>query len=447
MLISSVCGRVVRMKEKILKNWGFKILALLLGFVLWFLVANIEDYSITKTITGIPVEILNEQAILDQGMVYEIEQGETVDIKVEGRRSIVEKLTVDDFIATADLSTLSITNSAQINVDAVLGAIRREIDITVVDSMMKVAIEESGEKKLPITVMTMGSVQDGYAVVSATATPNMVTITGAASKVKDVATVKADIDVEGMNTGFSAREELILLDADGEVIKTDKIKTNIRTAAIKVDIKKTKEVPIEVSTTGSVAEGYGVAGDIEYQPTSVLIAGDTDILRTVSSIKIEDIDITDLTSDYEVTLDINNYLPDGIVVADQTQKIAVKVNIEKLVEKTILIRASNIIIDGKSDEFAYALTNEDNQFELVVVGLKADLDKLSASDFEPTVDVSDLRSEGTYKLTLSLKELTNVQYQADFKATIVLRKKDNTTENTEDSSSAEDETEASTTEN
>ena len=122
-------------------------------------------------------------------------------------------------------------------------------------------------------------------------------------------------------------------------------------------------------------------------------------------------------------------------------------NIEKLVEKTILIRASNIIIDGKSDEFAYALTNEDNQFELVVVGLKADLDKLSASDFEPTVDVSDLRSEGTYKLTLSLKELTNVQYQADFKATIVLRKKDNTTENTEDSSSAEDETEASTTEN
>lgn len=50
------------MKEKILKNWGLKLMAVLLAFLVWFLVANIEDYTVTKTITGIPVEILNENA-------------------------------------------------------------------------------------------------------------------------------------------------------------------------------------------------------------------------------------------------------------------------------------------------------------------------------------------------------------------------------------------------
>ncbi len=49
------------MKEKLLKNWGLKIMAVLISFLVWFLVANIEDYSVTKTITGIPVSIMKRQ--------------------------------------------------------------------------------------------------------------------------------------------------------------------------------------------------------------------------------------------------------------------------------------------------------------------------------------------------------------------------------------------------
>lgn len=416
------------MKEKILKNWGFKILALLLGFLLWFLVANIEDYSVTKTITGIPVALLNEEAIIEQGKVYEIEQGKTVDIKVEGRRSVVEGLTADDFLALADLSELSITNSVQISVDAVDAAVRREVDITIADSMMKVAIEDRGEQKLPITVVTTGNTQEGYAVVSTAATPNMVTISGAASTVKRIETVKVEVDVEGLNTAISTRSDLILLDSDGEVIESDKIKTNMSAVTVQVVIRKTKEVPLEVSTTGEVADGYGIAGEIEYQPETVLIAGDEADLRGISAIRIDDIDVTDMNSDYETTVNIENYLPDGIVVADRTQNVAINIKIEKLVERTLTIRASNLSLTGKSEDFTYTLPNEDNQFEITVVGLKADLDALSVADFEPTVDVSQLQSEGTHRVAVQLKELDNLQYSSDFTATVTVKKADTTTE-------------------
>ena len=134
------------MKEKILKNWGLKLMAVLIAFLVWFLVANIEDYTVTKAITGIPVEILNENAITGQDMVYDIVQGKTVDIKVDGRRSVVEKLTAEDFTASADLSELSITNSVQITVDATNSAVRKEVAISIIDSMMKVTIEERGEQ-------------------------------------------------------------------------------------------------------------------------------------------------------------------------------------------------------------------------------------------------------------------------------------------------------------
>lgn len=421
------------MKEKLLKNWGLKIMAVLIAFLIWFLVANIEDYSISKTITGIPVAILNEEAITSQDMVYEIVQGRTVDIKVEGRRSVVEKLTIDDFTASADLSELSITNSVQISVDAVSSAIRREINISVVDTMMKVAIEERGEQKLPITVVTKGETQEGYAVVSAAATPNMVTVTGAASKVKDIKTVRVEVDVEGLNTSISTRGELILLDADGDRIESDKITRNLSTVSVKVVIQKTKEVPIQIVPSGEVAEGFGIAGPIEYQPTTVLIAGEEEVLRSIREISIEDIDITDVNSDYETTLDINNYLPDGVVIADSTQNIAVKINIEKLVEKTLSIRVEDIDFTGTDDRFQYEVVSEEKQFELTVTGLKRDLDALTVQDLQPSIDVSDYTGEGTYNARVDLQDLEHIQYDGTISTRVtVTRAASATEEETED---------------
>ncbi len=416
------------MKEKILKNWGLKIMAVLISFLVWFLVANIEDYSITKTITGIPVVILNEEAITDQEMVYEIVQGKTVDIKVEGRRSVVEKLSADDFTASANLSELSITNSVQIAVEAVSASVRREISISIVDSMMKVAIEERGEQKLPISVLTVGETQEGYAVVSSAATPNMVTISGAASKVRDVKTVRVEVDVEGLNAGFTTRGELILLDADGAVIMTDKIEMNHSTVTVKVSIQKTKEVPIQVTPTGEVAEGYSVSGDVEYQPTTVLIAGDEELLRSVREISIDNIDITGQNSNYETTVDINDYLPEGIVVADRTQEIAIKINIEKLVERVITLKPSDIRFIEGSEDLEYQISEEEPEFQLTVTGLKADLDALTIEGLEPVVNVSAYTSPGDYKATVELKEFENIQYGNTITVTVAVTRKEATTE-------------------
>lgn len=432
------------MKEKLLKNWGLKIMAVLISFLIWFLVANIEDYSISKTITGIPVMILNEEAITSQDMVYEIVQGRTVDIKVEGRRSVVEKLTIEDFTASADLSELSITNSVQITVDAANSAIRREINISVVDSMMKVAIEERGEQKLPVSVVTMGETQEGYAVVSAAATPNMVTVTGAASKVKDIKTVRVEVDVEGLNTSISTRGELILLDADGEQIESDKINKNLSTVSVRVVIQKTKEVPIQIVPSGQVAEGFSIAGAIEYQPTTVLIAGEEEVLRSVREISIEDIDIAGLNSDFETTVDINNYLPDGVVIADRTQDIAVKINIEKLVEKTLVIKPEDIEFTGMDDSFQYEVVPGEEQFELTVTGLKRDLDSLTIQDLKPSINVSDYVSEGTYNVRVELQELENIQYDATISTRVTVTRAVSTTqaEETEDTNADSETTEA-----
>ena len=432
------------MKETILRNWGFKILALLLGFVLWFLVANIEDYSVTKTITGIPVELLNTEAITTQGKVFEIEQGDTIDIKVVGRRSVVEDLTADDFQATADLSELSITNSVQISVDAVSASVRREVDISIADSMMKVAIEDRSEEKLPITVVTNGTPQDGYAVVATSTTPNVVTLSGAAGTVKKVVSAQVEVDVDGMNEDVSARSTITLLDAYGEVIQSDKIQINRSSVTVYVDIKKTKEVPIEVAVTGDVADGYAIAGEVEYSPSTVLIAGEEADLRPVRSIQIDDIDVEGRDADYTLTVDIDNYLPTGIVILDGTNDIDITVHIEPLIERTLTIRSSNITIDGKQDGFSYTLPTDENQIEITLRGLTRDIESLSVTDLEPVIDVSELGSEGTYRRTITCKTPDGVTLSGTLTAVVVLEEKPSSTESSSGDTTEEAGSSAST---
>ena len=43
------------MKDKLFSNWGLKLLSLILGFIVWVTVLNVDDYSTTRQIKDIPL--------------------------------------------------------------------------------------------------------------------------------------------------------------------------------------------------------------------------------------------------------------------------------------------------------------------------------------------------------------------------------------------------------
>ena len=66
-------------KFKIFDHIGLKLVALVLSFIIWLVVMNIDDYKITKTFTDVVVEQLNGEIIEQQGMVFDVVDGETTD--------------------------------------------------------------------------------------------------------------------------------------------------------------------------------------------------------------------------------------------------------------------------------------------------------------------------------------------------------------------------------
>lgn len=100
--------------NKIYSNIGLKLLSVVLGFLVWLLVLNIDDSAVTRTIRDIPVNLVNTDAITSQNQLYTITSGDTVDIVVKGRKSLISDLDASDFKAVADMSKISITNAVPI---------------------------------------------------------------------------------------------------------------------------------------------------------------------------------------------------------------------------------------------------------------------------------------------------------------------------------------------
>ena len=91
------------MKKKLTNNLVLKIASVLFAVIVWLIVLNINDPSKTVTVSDIPVEIINDDAITELGKTYTVKSGSACTIKITGPRSIVDQLDTEDFKAVADI--------------------------------------------------------------------------------------------------------------------------------------------------------------------------------------------------------------------------------------------------------------------------------------------------------------------------------------------------------
>lgn len=402
---------MVKMRKKILNHLDLKLLSLIIAILIWIVVANVDNYKTTKQITGIEIEFTNGSAITEKNKVYEVPEGTTIDVVVKGPRSVVEGLTKDDFKAVADLSKMSITNAVSVEVSAVRSSVEKEVTIVYSNNAINVAVEDKVEKQLPITVKTSENVADGYAISNKTAAPNLITIKGAESIVNTISEVYVDVDVSNANKDIVAYGEPVFVDYAGKTIESEKFEYDVKTVEVSIEVKKTKELRVKVATSGDVRDGYQISS-IDYQPTSIVVVGNAEDLAKIDEVLIDDVDVTNASSDMETSVALAEYLPSEISIADGTEEIMIKVMIEQLQEKTIDIENDDINIVGKKDGYTYTFKNKDG-LKVKVKGLKDKLSDIKVANMLPSIDVSEYGT-GKYTFTVSLKEDSGVTIEGEY---------------------------------
>ena len=154
-----------------------KGISLLLAIVFWLVVVSIEDPEQTRVLE-LPVTKANENLVRENDKTYEVVSGNTVNVTVRGRQSILKILSAKDFEAVADFANLSFTGAVPIEVTP----LRYNNQISIVkgaNTMMQVRIEELASVDKMVAAKAEGQVITGKAVGTITVEPNIIRIEGA----------------------------------------------------------------------------------------------------------------------------------------------------------------------------------------------------------------------------------------------------------------------------
>lgn len=387
-------------KYKITTNLGLKVIAFIFAVFLWFIVVNFDNPVGSSTFRDIPVQILNEDIITSAGEVYQVEGDKTVTVVVYATREVRQKLTSDNIVATADIKQIDSTGRL-VPIEVTINGFSGEtITAEAIPRNLTIQREKSGKKVMSLTVDTGGiNLADGYILGDASVEPDQVTITGAESVLKQVDRAVAQVDdVSGVSEDSVLPASLVLYDANGNELNQTQIGNNLgeKGLSVSVEVLKVKGIPVVFGVTGSPAEGYKYTGCIS-TPESVQVCGKSEDIDKISEIDVpaSAVDISGASAPIELTVDITQYLPEGVNLVDENSgNVTVTVKIEQEGTLSIDFMVSSIRINNLAENLQVSY-EPDAEITFRFTGDEALLDTLDISN-AVSVDLSDYDEAGTY---------------------------------------------------
>lgn len=397
------------MKNKLTRNWGLKIASFLSAAVLWLVVTNINDPITTYRVTDVPVTIKNANLITGRGQVYEVLDGtDMIDVvTVSAPRSIIDSLDKSNIVAVADINDLTSVDTVAIKLSTnkyndKLDSIRGNID------SVRLSIEEKLTRSFPVRSVTTGEVREGFMVGSVSTDQNLIRISGPQSIVSQVSKAQAEVDISGFSNNINTDSDVRLYDEDGNEITATNIEKSISKVRISVEILERKVLPLTCEVTGTPVEGFQFTGEVSFSKSTVTVAAKSKILENVESIAIPGgvLDVTNATEDVTVLVDINQYLPDGVVLAEDNfvGRVNATARIEAERDRAVRIPVGQIRFDGLPEGYRAVITEPANECSIMFSGLLTVLNEVTAEEVNAVVDVEawmaqedmDEFTEGSY---------------------------------------------------
>ncbi|MCM1121424.1 MAG: CdaR family protein [Eubacterium sp.] len=417
----------MKIKNKIINNWGLKLVSFLFAAMVWVVVTNINDPVVPWKVSEVPVSIRNLDLITERGQTYEVLDGtDMIDtVTIYAPRSIIDSLDKSNVVAIADVNDLSSLDTIAIKLSTSkyndkLESIRGNIDY------VKLNIEDKQTRSFPIRANAVGTIREGYMVGDVSTDQNLLKVSGPQSVVSRISKVQADVDVSGFTSNIGTDADIRLYDDEGAEIKSASLEKSITKVRVSVEILEQKTVPIIYTATGVPADGYRLTGESESTRSNVLIAGKSKLIQNIEAIEIPEgvIDVSDAREDVTTLIDIRECLPDGVILAEEdfSGMINVTVFIGQEMRRTVYVNVNNIHISGLTAGFRAEIIDPEDRCGITLLGLASELETVTVSDLEVNVDLAAwLESEETEELepgyyriplTVNLPEDSTVTWEA-----------------------------------
>lgn len=421
-------------------KWFVRVVSLAFSIML-FMFVSIEEAELSqnensiffpstseeiKTIDEMPVQIrINNDKYVVSGVP------EFVSVSLEGKASVLTPIVrQQNFDVYVDLEDLG---EGEHTVEIQYDNIPQNIEVYIEPKTIDITIEERATKEVSVIVdlINTDKVPDGFELGTPVVEPSTVTLTSSKSVIDQVAMVKVYVDVADLTEPINNREVPVnVYDGQGNELRA-KIEPEVVEVSIPVD-NPSKTVPIDISTTGKLPDGYSLKS-IDTEIDEVEIFAASNLLDDINEIKTKDIDLSDINE--SGTVDVELDLPEGIV-APGNNKVKVDIEIEQLKEAAKVENTktetdeeeakesttiSNIPINilNNDEEQDVNFIKPDNRFiSLTVLGEKKAIKNLKTEDFYVSIDIEGLE-KGKHTLPLTIKTPDNVVIESEVDEVVV----------------------------
>ena len=415
--------------KRLFHNWQLKLGAGAIAILVWLMIMSFSDPPDTRTITNVPVTIINDEIFSEAGKSYTVDGRLTTAVRVTGSTSAVRNLNASDFTATADLSKMyDVTGQVPITLTC---SARSASTLTYAPTTasLKINIEDVLSKNYSLIINPEGSVAEGYLLGQITLNPSYITVRAPESVIERIAEAVVTVDIEGLseNTTLSctphyysaAGTELTFEDAKDTTFSTNEVRAD-------VEIRTIKTVPVVIAVGGqdAVASGYRYTG-AQQSLSTIRVSGLRSRLAEINSITIPEtvLSVAGASADIETEIDLTEYLPEGIsLVSDEEETLTVTLLVEPLIVKTYEVNKITLI--GEKENYEYIIRNMPLQVQLRA--LEEDFKEISDEHITATLDVSAY-SAGDYSLSVNIELDSVFELFSNARANISIRELKETT--------------------
>lgn len=381
-----------KMKDRLMHNLGLKIMAVLFSIVLWMVAVDINDPVSDKYINNVPVQLVNTGILVSQDKTYKVlDNTDTVRVIVRAPKSVLSEIDGQSVSAKADMS--QITEENQVPIVASLNSSLDVERIRTDKQFVELQVENKKTRQLAIEVEKTGKLPEGYVTGKVDTETNTMSITGPESSVGLVQRAVVDVSLDDVTSNVEIEATIRLLDAEGNEVVSSDIRKSIESVKVTVPVLETKKVTVRAASSGTPADGYALTGNVTSDPAAVTVAGRSAALEQLDVIEIPDteLDVTDAESSVTKEVDIRDYLPTGVSLADSSFDGMVRVTAEvaAIKRKTISVDGGSVQLLNVPDGWL-AEAVEGQRLSLAVLGLQENLNTVDAASVTPHVDLAAL---------------------------------------------------------
>ena len=385
-------------------NLSLKLISIIVAIILWFYAVSELNPEITKSITDVPIEIINMEKLTQRNLTLTETPVSSVTIRVKGLANDIRKLNTSNLRAVLDLADIDWVGTHQVELN-IEGLVPREVKLERIPEI-SLTINEITTKIIPVEIQVNGSGADGFYVHEATAEPRTVSIYGAKSLVDRVVKGLVNVNLDKDESTIAEAHTIKLVDAEGEVVESEYLHLRQDTVMVTIPIYPIKTLDVKANIIGQPAPGF-YEENIVVDPTQVTVNGYTSIIDRLTTIQTQVVNIQDETKDVHATVELEQ--ENGIYLGPgQPSKVNVVVYIkESIIEKEFTI--NEIALENIPEGFQAAMGSLDLPINIVLKGPYTIITPLTNQSLEPYVDLSKVNVDtsdfepGIYELPIMFR--------------------------------------------